>query len=182
MKGLILLANGVEENEAICTIDILVRAGIEVVKATPNEHLDVTTSHGITIKADCFFDKVKATDYDFLVIPGGSAVETVWHKHHSVTNLIQDFIDQKKLVAAICAAPSLIGKMGAFKNEKYTCFPGYEEFSIAGKKCNKNVVVSNNFITAKSMYYTIDFALAIVEKLLGKEKSHEILLKIKGNV
>lgn len=181
MKGLILLADGFEDTEAISTINILKRSGLEIISATPNKDLFVTSSKKIVMKADILFDDVKASDYDFLVIPGGGAVEKVWYHHHQVEKLIQDFIDQRKILAAICAAPSLIARMGGFANESFTCFPGFEKESTAGKhKGNCNVVVSNNFITAKAMYYTIDFALAIVEKLLGKETKKKLLKSIKG--
>lgn len=182
MKGLILFADGFEDTEAICTIDILKRCGLKIVSATPNQSLEVKTQYGLVIKADILFNEVKERDYDFLVIPGGGAIINVWDKHEGVSGLIQDFINHDKLVAAICAAPALIGKIGGFDGHSFTCFPGFEEYATAGKhKGNCNIVASGNFITAKAMHYTVDFALKIVEKLLGPKKSKEVLAKIKGN-
>ena len=93
--------------------------------------------------------------------------------------LLKD-IKNEKLVASICAAPHLLGRKGYFNNLEYTCFPGFEKYCVGGIYKNQGVVVTKKFITAKSMYYSIDFALAILEYLYGKEYSKKIELSLKG--
>ena len=105
MKGLIVLANGFEDTEAICTIDILKRSGMTIVSATPHENLEVVSRYGLNVKADIHLAEATEKDFDFLVIPGGRAVFEVWDKNEEISKLIKDFIGAKKLVAAICAAP-----------------------------------------------------------------------------
>ena len=90
------------------------------------------------------------------------------------------FCDNKKLVCAICAAPLLIGKHGYFKDLEYTCFPGCNEKIVEGTLLDKPVVLSGNFLTARSMYYACDFALEIVSLVKGNEKAIEIATQIKG--
>ena len=94
--------------------------------------------------------------------------------------IIDYFVKNEKLVASICAAPHLLGRKGYFNNLEYTCFPGFEKYCVGGIYKNQGVVVTKKFITAKSMYYSIDFALAILEYLYGKEYSKKIELSLKG--
>ena len=91
--------------------------------------------------------------------------------------MITQFVFFVKPVFAICAGPMTIGKHGYFRDKKFTCFPSCEE-GIEGKYTKEGVTVSGNFITGKSMAYTVDFGLAIVEKLLGKDKKKEVEAKI----
>lgn len=171
-KGIILLNNGLEDVEAIATIDVLRRAGI-VLDTFSLDDNDILTQTGIKIKSEKLYKDIKLSDYDFLVIPGGGAVFKYLHKRNEVSTIIKAFADNKKLVASICAAPSLVGKLGYFKNKKFTCFPGCEG-GIDGKYTSNGVEVVDNFITAKSMAYAIDFALEIVKYLLGKEVSKQV--------
>lgn len=180
MKGLIILANGFEDTEAITTIDVLKRSGIEVITATPNDDLKVLTQYHHEMKANVILSDVSSNDFDFLVIPGGGAVYTVLHNIEYLPQLISEFINDNKVVAAICAAPSLLGKNGFLKGLDYTCFPGWSEDHYGNLMQDKGVVVTNNLITAKAMYYTIDFALEIIKKLQGEQQMNKILNSIKG--
>lgn len=179
MKGLIILADGFEDVEAIGTIDILRRSGIEI-KTCAISSINIVTSHNIKIEADCLLKDLEE-EYDFLVIPGGRAVSTILDKSKEIDELIKEFAKKNKLIAAICAAPSLVGKLGYLKNKEFTCFPGFEDKVIDGKySSNKGVVVSGNFITSKAMGYTNDFALSIVEFLQGKKQREKIANSIIG--
>ena len=178
-KGLILLNNGFEDVEAIATIDVLRRAGVGLDLVSLDDTM-ITTQTGISLKSEKLLKDVKIDDYDFLVIPGGQAVFKYLHKRNEVSKLIDKFAKSGKLIATICAAPSLVGKLGLFKDKKFTCFPGCEE-GIVGKYTGKPVEVVGNFITAKSMAYTIDFALEIVKYLCGKEKAKSVENSIYAN-
>ena len=179
MKGLIIIANGFEDTEALTTIDVLKRSGLEVVTATPNENLIVTTQYKHEIKAQVSLKNIMPNDYDFLILPGGGAVFNVLHKLEDLPKLINHFVSGNKLVAAICAAPSILGRNGLLKGIKYTCFPGCEDNSYQGEFLDKGVV-ADKFITAKSMYYTIDFALEIIKRLQGEEQMIKVSKNIKG--
>jgi 4-methyl-5(b-hydroxyethyl)-thiazole monophosphate biosynthesis len=181
LKGLMLIADDFEDTEALATLDVLERGGLVIVTATPNHDLDVISSHQLSIRAQIHFNDIFSEDYDFLVIPGGPGVEDL-NKLSKVNEIIDTFVSNGKLVAAICAAPSLVGKLGYYKNHEYTCFPGTEDKIIEGTHVYKPVVRSGNFITAKAMFYSIDFGLEIISYLLGDEHKNITLKKMKGEV
>ncbi len=179
MKGLILLADGFEETEALVTIDILRRAKIQIDMISMMSSVFVKGAHQILIEAESLIDSICYQDYDFLIIPGGSAVLKELKRKDIVYEMIKDFDKKEKVIAAICAAPMLIGEANCLKNRKYICFKGFENEMYGGEVLsNQNVVIDHHLITAKSMYYTIDFALTIIEKLLNKD----IALKIQREI
>lgn len=183
MKGLIIFGNGFEDTEAIATIDVLRRAGLDLDYVSMSDELDVKTQTGLTVKANIKIVDAKLDDYEFLVIPGGRAVRDVLDKSTTLSEIILDFADHDKLIAAICAGPSQVGKLGLYEGRDYTCFPSTEQSIIAGNHLpNEGVVVSGNFITAKAMGYSIDFGLAIVEYLLGKDKREKVRKSAYGEI
>jgi len=174
MKGLVVLGNGFEDTEAIATIDILKRAKLSLDLASMHDTLEVESQTGIKMFANVLFKDINAKDYDFLVIPGGKAVFNVLDKSEKLSEVIKEFVKENKVVAAICAGPTQVGKLGLYENHNFTCFPSTETKITKGNLMqDKGVVVSGKFITAKAMGYSIEFGLAIVEALLGKEKKEE---------
>jgi len=170
MKLLMLMADGFEDVEAIATKDVLTRGKDEVIMASMMSSLEVKTKTGHGFVCNDMIRNLDFSSFDGLIIPGGPASFKILDKMDIVNDLIKDFVGRKKLVAAICAAPFLIGRLGYFKGLKYTVHPGFEQFIVDGIYCRENgVVVTNNFITAKSMYYSIPFGLAIHEYFHGKE-------------
>lgn len=183
MKGLIVLADGFEDVEAIATIDVLRRSKLEIHLATINKNLFVESAQHLIVKAEKEWEKIAEKDYDFLVIPGGRAVFSVWDQFSPLSKLIDQFVLSKKLVAAICAGPALVGKLGHYQNHSYTCFPGSEKVIVGGHYSPKETVIRDgNFITAKAMAFAIDFGLAIVEYLQGKEQREKIYHSIRGEL
>jgi 4-methyl-5(b-hydroxyethyl)-thiazole monophosphate biosynthesis len=183
VKGLIILADGFEDVEAIATIDVLKRSKLVVDLVTLNSNLEVKSSRGIIIKTEKKLSEVKETDYDFLVIPGGAAIFNVWNDNQTISLLINQFVASLKLVAAICAGPALVGKLGHYQNRQFTCFPGSEKAIMGGKYLpNKAVIRDGNFITAKAMAFSIDFGLEIVEYLQGKNQREQINHSIRGEL
>jgi 4-methyl-5(b-hydroxyethyl)-thiazole monophosphate biosynthesis len=181
MRGLFILGDGFEDTEAIATIDVLRRAKLEVTCASMEDNLEVKTQTGLTVKADMLISDVKVEDYNFLVIPGGRAVFNVLDKSTILSEIILDFADKDKLIASICAGPSQVGKLGLFAGKDYTCFPTTEASITRGNlQQDRGVVVSDNYITAKAMGYSIDFGLAIVEYLLGKNVKENVRKAIYG--
>ena len=180
MTGLIILGNGFEIAEAIVPLDYLFRAGINVIKASVSEKV-VTSQEGIKVYADTLLENVDFNEFDFLIIPGGKASFTVLDKVKKVDDAIDYYANNNKLVAAICAAPFLVGRRGYFNNINYTCFPSFEEYVKLGtykKECG--VVVEKGFITAKSVYYASSFAYEIIKYLKGEEAANKVLLQVKA--
>ena len=184
MKVLVLHHHGNEITEFIAPIDIMKRAGIEV-------HVVHQTCLDEPLESEGVIDKAiynywnNLNEYDALIIPGGkrgvASFETsFFNPKSSLLQDIKNFFASGKLVAAICAAPSLLGKAGMLVGKKYTCYPGWESDSFKGNYLGKEVVVDGNLITGRSMYYSTDFGLKIIEYLLGKEKKIEVENKVKG--
>ena len=162
MKGIILLANHFEDTEALVTIDLLRRAGITVDMVSIEKSVDLVTQYNLKIKAEFTVDQLNLNDYSFLIIPGGKAVN--------------HFAKKNQLIATICAAPSVVGKLGYLKNKEFTCFPGFEEYVVDGIYLpNKNVVVSNNYITAKAAGATFDFAKEIIKYLTNEKTANKVI-------
>lgn len=180
MRGLLLLADGFEDTEALTTRDVLTRAGIEVTTASITDRLEVESSFGVHVLADALLKLIfDTTPYDFLVLPGGGRGTRNLAECSLVPIYIEKFVKANKLVCAICAAPSILGHLGYLVNEKYTCFAGCNA-GIAGNFTGNEVEISGNFITARSMKYSIPFALTIIERLLGKEVADKVDLGLKG--
>ncbi len=180
MKGLLLITNYFEDSEGLTTLDILRRAQLEVDLVSLKETLEITTQSNVKIVCDKLIENIDVRNYDFLVIPGGRAVMAELKVMDNVKEIIHHFVKSQKLVATICAAPYLVGELGYLKDKNYTCFPGFEKMIIGGKKKDSGVVVDGAFITARSMAYSVDFALAIIEYLLGKETRKNIKKSIFG--
>lgn len=163
MKGIIILANGFEDTEAIVTIDLLRRAKIQIDLVTLSDKYVKTQSNNVIVVENKLSD-IKYEDYDFLIIPGGKAVFDILYDDKLVEKVVKDFVTKQKLVCAICAGPKVIGKHGYFENKNFTCFSSCEE-NIKGNYTNSGVEVCDNFITSKSLAYTVDFALQIIKKI-----------------
>jgi protein deglycase len=173
-KALIILADGFEETEAITPIDILRRAGVEVTVAGLHAR-QVTGSHQVTIFADTTLKELK-DNFDVTILPGGSPGAANLAASQKVLNLVQEMSRQKKMVAAICAAPALVlAPTGILKNKSATCFPGLQQkFSAETRFREDPVVVDGNIITSRGVGTALKFSLAIVEKLCGQEVSEKV--------
>lgn len=169
MKGIILLSNGFEDTEAIATIDILKRGKLKIDSVSLEETNTVITQYNNKLITDFNIKELNYEEYDYLVIPGGKHVLNLYD-NINLSTIIKYFYKSNKLIATICAAPSLLGNLGLLKEHKYTCFPSFEKFEPSNYT-NNNVEISNNIITAKNMYYTIDFAFEILNYF---EKYEEI--------
>jgi len=168
-KAVILLATGFEEIEAVTVIDILRRAGIEVIVARL-ESTEVTGSHGITVYADKKLDDLKS-DFDAVIIPGGLPGAMHLHNSSEVNDFIKIMNSKGVLIAAICAAPSVVlAPLGILDNKNATCYPGdHADFGKSTRYENKAVVEDGNIITSQGPGTSMEFAFAIVKKLIGSE-------------
>lgn len=182
MKGMILLANGFEDMEMITTLDLLRRANIEVYTFAVKDDKRVLSQSKVFYESDYLLSEAVLDDYDFLIIPGGKAVFNDLSSKN-IEDVIACFADNQKLIASICAAPTLLGKMGLLKKQNFTCFPGLENEVIDGfYQKQSEVECAGNFITSRSAGTAIEFALKIIEKLKGIEEANHIQNVIYYNV
>ncbi|MGI6264608.1 MAG: DJ-1 family glyoxalase III [Acutalibacteraceae bacterium] len=164
----VFLANGFEETEALTTVDVLRRAELDVVTVGVGGQL-VTGSHGIPVVADLDESQWTPDEMEGVVLPGG--MPGTLHLGASATVKKALEIAQKRdlLIAAICAAPSVLGEQGLLKGKRATCFPGFEDqLTGATVEAGAPVVCDGKTVTAKGMGVTIPFALAIVTLLKGE--------------
>ena len=175
MKYLMLFADYFEDVEAIATLDVLKRGGEDVTCASMMKRLDILTKCGNVISVCKLIKEVKLEDFDALIIPGGPGSFKVLALMKEVDDIINYFVSNDKLVCAICAAPMLVGRLGYYKDREYTIYPGFENQVIGGTyKRDQGVVEDGNFISAKSMYYSIEFGLKIYAHFHGIEASENL--------
>lgn len=178
MQGLILLADGFEDAEALSTRDVLRRADINIDIASITNNDIVISSHGLKVISDLTIEKININKYDFLVLPGGGKGTKNLKASNKVSEIVLEFYKQNKLIAAICAAPGVLGRLGLLNNKKYTCFAKSEDGP--GINTKSEVEIDGNIITARSMFYSVPFALAIIDYLLGKDISKKVYEQLQG--
>lgn len=166
----IFLDNGFEEIEAITTIDLLRRADIPVTMVSVTGIEAVLGAHNIAVKADALFANVDFSDAEMLILPGGA---TRLREHSDLCDLLVGHNDNNKLIAAICAAPSVLGQLGILHGKQATCYPGFESY-LGDSFIDGLVVESKNIITAKGPGLSSDFAFCIIEKLKGSDVADKV--------
>ena len=166
----IFLDNGFEEIEAITTIDLLRRANIALTTVSVTGVESVLGAHNIEVKADQLFQKVDFADAEMLILPGGA---TNLYACKPLCELLLQHDEQGKLIAAICAAPAVLGQLGILQGKQATCYPGFEHY-LGESYVGGLVVESKNVITAKGPGLSSDFAFCIIEKLVGPEVADQV--------
>ncbi len=164
-KVYVLMANGVEEIEALTAVDILRRGGIDVVTVSITGKKEITGSHGIVFLADVLLEERALTDGDMLVLPGGLHGTNALMAHEQVRELLLHYRDEEKWLAAICAAPSVLGMNGLLRGKRATCYPGFEERLLGAEVSVESVVRDGKVITGKGMGVSVPFALCLLEAL-----------------
>ena len=170
-KVCLVLTDGFEEAEAVSTFAILRRAGLVVDIYSLTEG-NATGRFGLTCAALKPFSQLRGADYDALVLPGGPQYAAL-EKSEGVQALIKEFMSAHKVIAAICASPTILGHAGYLKGKNYTCFTAMNE-DFGGHFTGQYTAVDDNIVTGQSAAASIDFGFAIVEKLLGQEKAEQI--------
>lgn len=170
----LFLANGFEEIEAIATTDILRRAQIDVVTVSITEKRSVIGAHGVEVIADSIFEETDFSKIDLLLLPGGMPGSKHLNEHKGLKDLLIEFNSQHKLIAAICAAPMVLGGLGLLKGKRATCYPGFESELIGATIDGGNLIVDGNITTGKGPAFVFDFALSLVEQLVGLQVKEEV--------
>ena len=172
----VFLANGFEEIEALAAVDLLRRAGVEVVTVGVGTKVPVG-AHNIAVCADIGEDELNVKAIDGVVLPGGMPGTTNLEASAVVQSAIAYAAERGMLLAAICAAPSILGHGGYLCEKNATCYPGFES-ELTGAILGRGVVVDGNIITASGAGVAVDFALELVRYLV----SDEVALAIRGGI
>ena len=170
----ILLANGFEEIEALTPLDMLRRAGVRVATVSISDELEVTGAHGITVLADITKDSLDLTCVDFAVFPGGMPGAKNLDECKFTDEIIDAVNKKGGRLAAICAAPMILGHRGLLKGKTACCYPGFEKELLGANISYAPCVTDGNITTARGMGEALDFAEELVSLTVGKEASKKI--------
>ena len=170
----IFLAEGFEESEAMVPADLLRRAGIDTALVSVEPGL-VRGSHGIAVQADMTLGQIDLSRAEMLVLPGGRAGVKNLSRQSGIGHTLQLALERDIWVAAICAAPTLLGQRGFLQGKKAVCYPGMEsEMTGALPQMDRGVVVDGHIITGRAAGSAFDFGLELVKALAGEEKAKEV--------
>ena len=170
----VFLAEGFEEIEAVTTIDLLRRAELPTHIVAVGDSPRVTGAHGIVIQGDVLVDEVYSADVHALVLPGGLPGVTNLKASAKLQQLLEDAAQTGKWLAAICAAPSILGERGYLEGREATAYPGFEQYLTGAAPQPLGVVRSGNIITGRSAGSTVDFALELIKAIEGEDKAAEV--------
>jgi len=174
-RVLVPLAQGCEELEAVTIIDLLRRAGIEVVTAGLDNQ-PVKASRGVTLMPDTTLDEALTQEYDMIALPGGLPGADNLNQDNRIQTIVKQMADNNKFTAAICAAPKVLATAGVLDGKHATSFPGtLEKLQLDNTTLEVNAVVQDGkVITSRGPGTAMDFALALIENLAGSEKRKEV--------
>jgi 4-methyl-5(b-hydroxyethyl)-thiazole monophosphate biosynthesis len=167
-KCCVFLAEGFEETEAVAIIDILRRGGISVEIVSITGKIEVCGAHQITILADSLFAEASFDDADMLILPGGMPGASNLSNFAPLKQLLVQFNLYQKAIAAICAAPFILGEIGLLQGKEATCYPGFEKQLLGATLSKKKTVISGNIITSVGIISVLEFGIAIVKYLHGE--------------
>ncbi len=177
-KVSVFFADGCEEIEALTVVDVLRRAGVHVDMVSVTGKKGIAGAHQIRMETDIVFEEMDFADTDMLVIPGGMPGTLHLREHEGLCELLRTYDKENKYVAAICAAPSVLGGLGILKGKKACCYPSFEEKLIGADVKMDPVVHDGHVITSRGMGTAIPFALKLTEVLCGNEKAEEVCQSI----
>ena len=170
-KSYLFLANGFEEIEAIATVDILRRGGLDVTTVSVTDSLDVTGAHGICVKADISINEC-SNDVLWLILPGGLPGADNLLACQVLVDMLKKHHEANGRIAAICAAPAVVlAQIGLLQGKNATSYPGFENLLTqnGATATHQRVTVDSNFVTANGPSSAIPFALKILELTLSED-------------
>ena len=169
----LFLANGFEEIEALCPLDLLRRAGVEVTTVGVGGEM-IRGSHGITVQADMPDTMYMDTNPEMIILPGGMPGSKNLDESRIVDMAVQTAARKDAYIAAICAAPFILGKRGLLAGKEAICYPGFEDQLTGATISDKKVVRDGKFITAAGMGVALEFGLTLVATLKGEEVAENL--------
>jgi len=169
----VILADGFEEVEAIAIIDVLRRAEIHTVIAGLHAG-PITSARKVKVVPDTVIDTVRSDDFDMIVLPGGQPGSDNLNADQRVQDLVREFANKGKLTGAICAAPIVLASAGVLRGKHATAYPSYKDRLGGALYSEDPVVTDGNVLTSRGAGTALGFGLAIVERLINKEKAQKI--------
>lgn len=173
-RAVMLFAEGFETVEALMVVDILRRGGVEVTMASITEEDYVTSSHGVRVEMDAVLGEVDVMEYDVILLPGGMPGTLHLGESEAVKKAVLAMNDAGKIVAAICAAPGVLGKHGLLKGKKACSYPDHEVNLLGAEVSREPVVIDGNIVTSRGLGTAMEFALKLLELLDSREKADQI--------
>ncbi|KAL0406747.1 UNVERIFIED_CONTAM: protein DJ-1B [Sesamum latifolium] len=176
-KVLVPVANGTEPLEAVITIDVLRRAGADVTVASVEKQLGVDACHGVKIVADALISDCADTAFDLISLPGGMPGAATFKDCKTLESIVKTQAENDRPYAAICAAPAVaLGSWGLLKGLKATCYPSFmDQLSSSASAVESRVQQDGKVVTSRGPGTAMEYAVALVELLYGKEKADEVL-------
>ena len=168
------LAEGFEEIEAVTIIDVLRRAGLNVITVSVTGKHQVTGSHQIGIRADLLFEEVDYSKGMLIILPGGMPGAKHLNEHQGLNARIIEYKENGKFLAAICAAPLVLGNLGILKGKKAVCYPGFESYLVGSDLSSKPFMTDGKIITGRGVGAALQFSLEIVRILNGEESAENL--------
>ena len=175
------MAEGFEEVECLSVVDILRRAGVETTMVSVSGSLEVTGSHQITVKADALFSRVNCKEADLLFLPGGVPGTPNLLAHQGLCQALKEAAEDGRRLAAICAAPSILGQLHLLEGKEATCYPGWEDKLLGAVHKNDGVVTDGKITTGRGMGYGVDLGLELVRILVDEATSEDLKEAIQYN-
>lgn len=173
-RACVFMANGTEECEALLTVDILRRAGVEVVTASVNQQPEILSSHNVRMDTDALAADIHAEDFDLIMLPGGMPGTLNLKGNEFVKAICQQAAASGKLVAAICAAPSALAAFGLLEGKKATAYPSFTDQLAGATVVREPVVEDGDIITGWGLGASIPFSLALVRRLCGADAAETV--------
>lgn len=173
-RAFVHFAEGFEEIEAITIIDVLRRAGIPTEMISITGKLGVTGAHDITVHTDMLFEEVDYSEAEILILPGGLPGANNLNAHDGLKKKLLEFYNEGKPVAAICAAPLVLGGLNILQNKEAACYPGFENKLLGATISEQPAIKSGNVITGRGPGAALNFSLEIVAELKGKQLADQL--------
>jgi 4-methyl-5(b-hydroxyethyl)-thiazole monophosphate biosynthesis len=173
-SALVTIADGVEEMEAVCIIDVLRRGGVDVTVASVDD-MEIVASRGVKLVADVLIDQCEGQVYDIIALPGGMGGAEAFANCDLLIGMLREQKSAGRIFSAICASPALVfSRHGLIDDKEAVCHPGVLERLKCAGKVDGRVVVDGNCVTSKGPGTAIEFALKLLELTAGSEKAGEV--------
>ena len=168
------MANGFEDIEALIPVDVLRRGGVDIQTVSITDSNIVTSAHGVQMVTDLTFDEADLSDADLLMLPGGMPGATNLNAHEGLKKALVAQAEAGKMVAAICAAPLVLGGLGILKGKRATCYPSFEQ-TLDGATYTADLwTIDGNIITGEGPAAALPYAYSLLALLVSEEKAAEV--------
>ncbi len=167
---MILMVNKTSVMESVDIYDILKREELEVDLVSMEDTKEITLWPDLKIQTDKLLSEINLKDYQALIVPGGPG-HTRIDEHKDIDSILKHFIEEEKIIGAICAGPTVLGKRGYYKNKNVTSFPGVQNTLQGARVLQDPVVVDGNFVTAKNNMTSALFSIELLRKLVGESRA-----------